>query len=124
MSLKSYLSRLYAGSVYRKIQQWSKNPFDTQQKVFENLIKSAKNTQFGKTHCFSEIRTYPDFKKNVPIRDYEGLKEYIDLIKQGQADVLWPGKPIYLSKTSGTTSGTKYIPISKQSIHKIGRAHV
>lgn len=117
MSLKSYLSRLYAESVYRKIRQWSNNPFDTQQKVFENLIKSAKNTQFGKTHRFSQIKTYHDFKKNVPIRDYEGLKEYIDFIKQGQSDVLWAGKPLYLSKTSGTTSGTKYIPISKESIH-------
>lgn len=115
--MKAFLSKIYAKCVYKNIRKWSSNPFYTQQNVFKSLITSAENTRFGKEHFFKEIKTYSDFKKNVPIYDYEDLTPYIDEIKQGKPDVLWPGKPIYLSKTSGTTSGTKYIPISKESIH-------
>jgi hypothetical protein len=74
------------------------------------------NTKFGKEHHFSLITDYASFKQNVPIRDYEGLKNYIEKIKNGESNVLWKGKPLYLAKTSGTTSGVKYIPISKESI--------
>ncbi len=115
--MKAFLSKIYAKCVYKNIRKWSSNPFYTQQNVFKSLITSAENTRFGKEHFFKEIKTYSDFKKNVPIYDYEDLTPYIDEVKQGKPDVLWPGKPIYLSKTSGTTSGTKYIPISKESIH-------
>jgi len=115
--MKAFLSKIYAKCVYKNIRKWSSNPFYTQQNVFKSLITSAENTRFGKEHFFKEIKTYSDFKKNVPVCDYEDLTPYIDEVKQGKPDVLWPGKPIYLSKTSGTTSGTKYIPISKESIH-------
>src|SRR5690606_6191984 len=56
------------------------------------------------------------FKNAVPVRDYEDLKGYIAHLKAGEPDILWPGKPLYFAKTSGTTSGTKYIPITKESI--------
>jgi hypothetical protein len=115
--MKAFLSKIYAKSVARNIRKWSENPFHAQQKVFKELITTAENTRFGKEHFFKEIKTYSDFKKNVPICDYEDLTPYIEEIKLGTPDILWPGKPIYLSKTSGTTSGTKYIPISKESIH-------
>ena len=81
-----------------------------------DLVSKAKKTKFGIDHSFSNIKNYSDFKKHVPIRDYEGLKEYIDLIKSDEKDVLWPGKPKYFCKTSGTTSGTKYIPLTKESL--------
>ncbi len=84
--------------------------------VFKNLIKKAKDTLFGQDHEFFDIRTYEDFKKYVPIRDYEALSPYIEKVKKGEEDILWPGKPAYFAKTSGTTSGTKYIPITKESI--------
>ncbi len=87
-----------------------------QQDIFKSLIKSAKNTLFGKDHGFETIQTYDDFKKQVPIRDYEQIKPYIEKIKEGRQNVLWKGKPIYFAKTSGTTSGVKYIPITKDSI--------
>lgn len=87
-----------------------------QQKVFFDLVAKAKQTQFGKDHGFEHIQSHSDFVKKVPIRDYEELKGYVQQIIDGQNDVLWPGKPIYFGKTSGTTSGAKYIPITKESI--------
>lgn len=87
-----------------------------QEKIMHHLVRKAAHTQYGKDHHFSEIKTYDDFKKRVPINDYEGLKHYVEKIKNGKENVLWPGKPIYFAKTSGTTSGTKYIPITKDSI--------
>ena len=87
-----------------------------QEQIFNYLIESAKATEFGRRHQFERIRTYEDFKRNVPVREYEGITEYIELILQGRQNILWPGKPLYLAKTSGTTSGSKYIPITKESI--------
>ncbi len=87
-----------------------------QEAILAELVKTAKDTQFGKDHHFSTIKTYDDFKQQVPLRDYEKLKPYIEKIKEGKHNVLWKGKPLYLAKTSGTTSGVKYIPISKDSI--------
>ena len=116
MSVKSFLAKQLARLTYRKVQQWAQNPIETQQKVFDYLIQSASNTQFGKDHLFETITNYATFKKNVPIRDYEGLKPYVEQIISGKSDVLWKGKPIYFAKTSGTTSGAKYIPITKASM--------
>jgi phenylacetate-coenzyme A ligase PaaK-like adenylate-forming protein len=88
----------------------------TQQRVFNDLIRQAKNTQFGIDHHFDQIRTFEDFSKNVPVRDYEGLKSYVDKVVKGEENVLWKGKPLYFAKTSGTTSGAKYIPLTKESM--------
>ena len=116
MSIKSFLSLPFANYIVLKNRKWKNNAVNTQNKVLKNLIKSAKNTEFGKDHSFSEIKNYSDFKKQVPIRSYEDLLEYIEKIKIGEENILWPNKPIYFCKTSGTTSGTKYIPISKESM--------
>jgi hypothetical protein len=116
MSLKSFLAKKFAKSIYRKTQTWANNPIETQQKVFKELIRQAKNTQFGVDHHFDSIKTFQDFSKNVPIRDYEALKTYVDKVVQGEENVLWKGKPLYFAKTSGTTSGAKYIPLTKESM--------
>lgn len=116
MGLKAVLSKVYAKQVCRQADQWKKHAVAAQHKVFRNLIEQARNTVFGKDHRFNEINSYQDFKQRVPIRDYELLRPYIDRVKDGEPDVLWPGKPAYFAKTSGTTSGTKYIPISKESM--------
>lgn len=116
MGIKSNLARIFAKINSKKDQKWINHPIETQNRIFKELIISAKNTCFGKDHHFNEIKTYEDFKKQVPVRDYEGLKPYIDLILKGENDVLWKGKPIYLAKTSGTTSGSKYIPITAESM--------
>lgn len=116
MGIKSLLSKPYASFLKSKVNKWSAQATQHQNNWMLKLVDSAKDTRFGKDHNFGSIRNYSDFKKAVPLRDYEQLKPYIDEVVAGKEDVLWPGKPIYLCKTSGTTSGAKYIPISKESI--------
>jgi hypothetical protein len=116
MGIKSLLSLVFARQVIKKNSNWKKNPVKVQNKLLSSLITKAKNTKFGKDHNFAEIESYSDWKKNVPVKDYEGLKVYVQEIIDGKKDVLWPGRPLYFCKTSGTTSGTKYIPISKESM--------
>lgn len=116
MGLRSFLSIPLANYVVNAQKAWSLRPIETQKRVFDYLIKQAKNTAFGKEHRFSAITSYQDFKQAVPIRDYEGFRPYIERITLGEKDVLWKGRPLYFAKTSGTTSGIKYIPISKESI--------
>ena len=116
MSIKSFLSIYFAKFIVQKNLAWKNNAVKAQENLLNSLLKTAKNTKFGFDHNFAEIKNYDDFKKNVPIRDYEDLSSYIENIKKGEANILWPGKPIYFCKTSGTTSGTKYIPITKESM--------
>jgi len=116
MGLKSILSKVFAAWVNKDLNRIRKNAVSIQQQTFEALISKAKNTSFGQDHHFDQIKTYDDFKKHVPLRDYEELSPYIKRVVNGEAHVLWPGKPTYLTKTSGTTSGVKYIPISKESM--------
>jgi hypothetical protein len=115
-SFKSILAKPFAKRIYKKVQKWANNPIETQEKVFKNLISEATETAFGKDHDFISINTYEDFVKRVPIRDYEDLKPYVDRVVDGEEDVLWKGKPLYFAKTSGTTSGAKYIPLTKDSM--------
>jgi len=116
MGIKSKLVLPAAKWIAKKIEKWSTTAVADQNNLMVALVKKAENTKFGKDHNFSSIRTYEDFKKYVPIRDYEGLRHYIDDIIAGEKDVLWPGKPKYFAKTSGTTSGVKYIPLTKDSM--------
>jgi hypothetical protein len=116
MSLKSFGAKIFAGVVVRKMKKWMDHPVQTQQAVFLSLLKSAEGTQFGQDHHFSEIKTHAEFVARVPIRDYEQLRFYVDQMVAGKEDVLWPGKPLYFAKTSGTTSGAKYIPLTKESM--------
>ena len=116
MFLKSLGAKILAKKATKSIKRWASKPIETQQKVFQKLITQAKNTSFGKDHDFQSIKTHQDFVKRVTARDYEGLKEYFERTANGEENVLWKGKPTYIAKTSGTTSGTKYIPITKQSM--------
>lgn len=116
MSLKTFGAKIFAAVIHSKTKQWANNPVATQQKVLKQLLRQAKNTQFGIDHNFEAITNHADFTKKVPVRDYEGLKNYVDRVVHGEADVLWPGKPLYFAKTSGTTSGAKYIPLTKESM--------
>ena len=116
MSIKSIAAKLFAQYIHKKTQAWARNPVATQQAVFEQLIEEAKVTQFGKDHHFEQIKTFEDFTNQVPIRDYEDLKPYVEKVVQGEENVLWKGKPLYFAKTSGTTSGAKYIPLTRESM--------
>ncbi|MFN7044737.1 MAG: GH3 auxin-responsive promoter family protein [Flavobacterium sp.] len=116
MSVKAFAAKLFAKSIHAKTQKWVTNPVETQQKVFQELINEACQTQFGKDHDFGAIKSHSDFIQKVPVRDYEGLKHYVDKVVKGEENVLWKGKPLYFAKTSGTTSGAKYIPLTKESM--------
>ncbi|MFC7774833.1 GH3 auxin-responsive promoter family protein [Flavobacterium sp. GCM10027622] len=116
MSVKSIIAKQFAKYIYRKTQRWANNPVKTQNKVFQKLIAQAKETQFGQEHHFREIRSFEDFANRVPVRDYEQLRPYVDRVVQGEENILWTGKPLYFAKTSGTTSGAKYIPLTKESM--------
>ncbi len=116
MSLRKLIAKQLAKRAKKKINQWSSKPIETQHKVLKQLIGKAKHTAFGKDHNFDQIQSHKDFIKQVPIADYEGLRPYLDRVVEGETDVLWPGKPLYFAKTSGTTSGMKYIPLTKESM--------
>ncbi len=116
MSIKSVFAIPFAKIATKKVFKWANRPHETQDKVFKELISKGKNTAFGKDHDFKNIISYDDFKNRVKVTDYEGLRAYVDRIVAGESDVLWKGKPLYFAKTSGTTSGAKYIPITKESM--------
>lgn len=116
MGIRSVLSKPFAAVIARETKKWSMGAGKYQDKILQEIVSHAQHTGFGKDHDFGSISSYDDFKKNVPIRDYEALAPYVKRILAGESDVLWPGMPAYFAKTSGTTSGTKYIPITKDSI--------
>ncbi len=116
MGFRSVLSKPFAKYVIGQQQKWALDPSKFQQQILDNLIQKGQQTIFGKDHKLAGVNSYAEFKQAVPINDYEGLKGYVDKILKGESDVLWPGKPAYFAKTSGTTSGVKYIPITKDSI--------
>lgn len=116
MSIKSFSAKIFAYYIRKKINKWASNPIEVQEEVFKDLIHKAASTKFGKDHDFSSIKSYQDFAKKVPVRDYEELRFYVDKMVAGEEDILWPGKPLYYAKTSGTTSGAKYIPLTKESM--------
>lgn len=116
MGLKSVIVRPFAGRVHKRIQHWSKNAVRCQENILKEILDKAKSTAFGKDHNFSSLESHADYTQAVPLRDYEDIKGYIERIKNGEKDILWPGKPRYFAKTSGTTSGVKYIPITSASI--------
>lgn len=116
MSIKSFIGNIWAARRTRAIRREHIDPVASQRRTFEHLIQKGRLTQFGSEHQFNEINDFHDFRKRVPVRDYEAARKWFDLIKEGHANVSWPGKPLYLAKTSGTTSGAKYIPITRESI--------
>lgn len=116
MKIKSLLAKPFASYVYKSIKKGMTTAVADQESILKDLVKTGRSTEFGKDHHLEKVSAYDEFKAAVPIRDYEQLKGYIEKIKEGKHNILWKGKPIYLAKTSGTTSGVKYIPISKDSI--------
>lgn len=116
MSIKGLAAKIFARYIHQKNQKWIQNPVAAQDQVFKELIQKASTTQFGIDHKFDTVLTHEDFVNQVPVRDYEGLKNYVDQVVKGEKNILWPGKPLYFAKTSGTTSGAKYIPLTKESM--------
>jgi len=117
MKIKSFLAKPYAALVHSRTRKDAENALVQQEAILQYLLKQGSKTLFGAEHHFADLKTHAEFSQAVPVRDYEALSGYIEKIKAGQQNILWKGKPMYFAKTSGTTSGTKYIPISKDSIH-------
>jgi len=120
--IKAFAAKIYAALMHKKNQKWINNPLDAQTKVFKELIQKGLKTKFGKDHGFQKVTDTESFRAIVPVRDYEELRPYIDQVLEGEADVLWPGRPLYYAKSSGTTSGAKYIPITGDSMPQHIRA--
>jgi hypothetical protein len=116
MGIKAILAKPFARFVSRKVRKESAQALYWQNYWMNKILVQAAQTAYGIDHKFENIKSYLDFKKAIPVSDYEGLRGYIDRVVKGEKDVLWPGLPVYFAKTSGTTSGVKYIPISKESI--------
>lgn len=116
MGIKAIASKILAKRVASASQSWINNPLQAQANTFQYLLNKAQHTAFAKDCYFSEIANYEEFREAVKLVEYEKLRPYIDRMVDGEENVLWPGKPMYWSKTSGTTSGAKYIPISKEAI--------
>ncbi len=116
MKIKSFLARPYASIIHGKIRKGMLQAVADQHNILQQLLKTGSDTGFGKDHQLKDVKKHAEYIQAVPIRDYEGFRPYIELIKEGQQHVLWKGKPIYFAKTSGTTSGVKYIPITRDSI--------
>ncbi len=116
MKIKSFLAKPFASYIYKGIRKGMTTAVTDQENILKMLIKTGQKTEFGKNAGLDNVNTYEEFKQAVPIQDYEQMKPWIEKVKAGRHNVLWKGKPIYFAKTSGTTSGTKYIPITKESI--------
>lgn len=116
MGVKSFAAKLAASIIAPQVYRNHRQAVSKQQQTLRDFLRQAANTTFGLQHSFRSIHTHSDFVRAVPVYDYEELKSFIGLIKNAEHDVLWPGAPLYFCKSSGTTSGTKYIPLTKESI--------
>src|SRR5678810_1154141 len=116
MKIKSFLAKPFASYIYKGIRKDILSAVEDQDTILRQLVKTGRNTEYGKEHGLLNVNSYEEFRQAIPIRDYEQMRPYIQKIKDGKHNVLWKGRPIYFAKTSGTTSGIKYIPITKESI--------
>ena len=116
MKIKSVLAKPFAGYIYKTIQKNKLTAVPDQEQILKQLIKVGRGTDYGKELGLDKVNGYDEYKQAVPIRDYEQMRPWIDKIIEGKHNVLWKGVPLYFAKTSGTTSGAKYIPITKESV--------
>ncbi|MBW7892947.1 MAG: GH3 auxin-responsive promoter family protein, partial [Chitinophagaceae bacterium] len=117
MKIKSFLAKPFAGYIYKQVRKSLNTALEDQEQILQNLLKTGRKTEFGIEHHLHEVSNYAEYQQAVPLRDYEGFVPYINRIKEGKHNVLWKGLPIYFAKTSGTTSGIKYIPITRDSVN-------
>ncbi|MFM7813355.1 MAG: GH3 auxin-responsive promoter family protein [Flavobacteriales bacterium] len=102
-----------------QIELFMKYPVEVQQELFRNLLDEAALTQFGIDHGFSRLQSLDDFKKAVPIRNYESLSPYIERLREGQQNILWPSRLKWFAKSSGTTDArSKFIPVTSEALEE------
>jgi hypothetical protein len=116
------LNSLFSWVIKKRIHQielFKKYPVEVQTESFQKLVDEAALTRFGLEHNFSNIRSIKDFQQVVPIRTYEDFKPYIDLLREGQQNVLWPSKLKWFAKSSGTTDAkSKFIPVTQEALEE------
>src|SRR5215471_18923578 len=116
MKIKSFLAKPFAAFIYKGIRKDVLSATSDQESILKQLIKIGRITEYGRQHDLANVNSYEEFRQAIPVMEYEQLRPYIQKIKEGKHNILWKGRPIYFAKTSGTTSGIKYIPITKDSI--------
>ncbi len=114
--INTFMTWLFKNRI-NQIDKFKKYPIDVQQELFFELVKTAKKTEFGKKFGFSDVRSYSDFSRQVPVHDYEQMKPYIEETMRGKQNVIWPSTISWFSKSSGTTGGrSKFIPVSQEAL--------
>ena len=116
MGIKSTIISPIAKHISKKIEKDQRNAIAHQEKIRISNTKMASQTAFGKDYGLADIHTYDQYRNRIPVLHYEKIKGYMERVLLGEKNILWPGKPSYIVGTAGTTSGVKYIPLSKQSI--------
>src|SRR5262245_22454912 len=116
MSIRYQLLRLTAPRFSSKLIQQLRDPVATQEQLLQQLIRAAAQTHFGKRYRFDQIKSAEDFRAAVPVYRYEDMVDDVEAIAGGELHRLWPGLPVAFAKSSGTTAGTKYIPVTKESL--------
>ncbi len=102
---------------FHQIELFMKYPIEVQNEVFEKLISAGKNTEFGKTHNFSSIRSQANFRESVPLQTYEDVKPFVRRLQEGEQNLLWSTPINWFAKSSGTTSDkSKFIPVSREAL--------
>ncbi len=116
MGIKSVLARPFAAWTAKSIKKDAANAVKIQEKLLQKLLRKGSKTAFGSKHGFSEIKSHREYTEKVPVRGYEEIRPWVEKVINAEKDILWPGIPRYFAKTSGTTSGQKYIPITTDSL--------
>jgi hypothetical protein len=107
------VKRIHQMDLFRKY------PSEVQQDTFQKLITRAEDTEWGKKHGYRSIKTFRDFQSAVPVQSYEEVKYFVDRLRQGENNLLWPGEIKWFAKSSGTTNDkSKFIPVSKESLEE------
>ncbi|MEI6885808.1 MAG: GH3 auxin-responsive promoter family protein [Bacteroidota bacterium] len=116
--INSVISWLMKKRIHQ-IELFMKYPMEVQQEWFRKLLQSAKNTEFGKQYDFRSVQTYEEFRSRIPLYDYDSLKPYIDRLRQGEQNILWPTEIKCFAKSSGTTNDkSKFIPVSQEALEE------
>ena len=119
MSLTQIIGKVFVPR-QRDLDKHQREGEALQRAVLKRLIEKAKDTEYGRQHAFAAVKGYDEFVSHVPVNTYEELKESIDRMRQGEADVLWPGRVKWYAKSSGTTNDkSKFIPVSREGLQDI-----
>ena len=118
MNLTSFLNKVYFAPRYRELEQYATRADQLQDRVMQRLVHSASRTEWGKRYDYASIHTYSDFKNRVPIQTYEEIKPYVERLRKGEQNLLWPSEIRWFAKSSGTTNDkSKFLPVSRESLH-------